>query len=1317
MPLELPGRQHGRVVVTIGLPQSAGGTAAGAGARAIANPLTAQNALIRVSAEDMETIDKVVSRDSTDTRITPVELLVPAGRSRRFDVAARNVNNHVLYRGSTVVDLPAGETRRLAVVLQEISGPQFQSFGFQKSSNADLLADRIGTIEEDQVRVELSPLEDRSALVPSFEVAEGVRVLVNGQEQESGVTSQDFAQPISYLLVGPNGGLSLVEVTVGAVQSGETLGFEEFVFTKAANPDELLVDRVGSIDTAIRAVSAAVSDIADPTALVAQFQVPEGVGVRVGQVEQVPGETENDFTDPVVYTLYDAEGTVTEYTVTVTILDGTDPVSNDPFPFGFRRADNSDNIVIDRVRSLDPDGGQATIGVSDAVDTSALVASFDPPQGVRAFVGIVEQTPGVTPNDFSQPLTYRFVDQTGNTAKYEIGVTALPNDLSFGSFELDTVQNDSLILDRIGVIDEQAKTVSLHVTSVVDVSSLIPTFTVGDNVVVSVDGVPQSSGVTEVDFTEAVTYLLVGDGGTGGAAEWTVSVSVLPDGADLGLGDFAFRAADNEGNILLDRLAPLPAGGGTVEIGVSERADPTDLVPAFSLPANVKAFVGFAEQTSGQDSHDFSATVTYRFVDTTTGGVAKYDISTTVLPNNDPIGFSGFGFPLYDSSEQPLNELFVDRYAMLEGLATGTIDIPVADLVDVSSLVADFTTDVNLQIDIATPEIAVWVGDVLQEPGVTANDFSSPVTYTIADALGNVNDVTVTVSTLPEEPFIAPESFGFLLESNSGKILTNRVGAVDTESQTISVGVSSQADVSALEPAIDISGDYPYVEPFVGFEPQYPEPSPQDFTSPVVYYFVDTFSGDYAKYTVTVSTLSDDASFTLVDLKDPDLVPIDGLSIESDGPVTRLIVPTGTPMTQLAPVWTAADGAAVTQVSSYSSPTTVPAPIGAPDETDNAPNNGESLYNFAGPVTFTVTADDGVTSSETTAYLYYGDVIPGSTGAASAGIYVQDPQAYRVVLMDDLSPQPGVFAEVREGDLSAYGISDVDFDAFGNTYVSTSGETVRFSAHLSEYTFGGDFTGDSLSGGEFIAVDRVRDRLFFNGSDGVSFVDEVSTTTSSFSSSIYLYDLANGDPTFERIVLGDNPQEPIISTYGVTVDETGHVYVVSVSDDAGAKHYSLVKIYPDVEGAFIEQAVDLDDLPEFTPDYNNGPSAGSGLNYDLLYREGVVYLLSDPSQGGAAVLSFDSVGLSFLGAFGFADTDGLDTTGDEGEFLGPRRFVAVLNRRFIVIDESEIDGEFGPEYQDRLIFFDGLDGSSVSGWGVYGSSGYNDDQFRFFTGS
>ncbi len=167
----------------------------------------------------------------------------------------------------------------------------------------------IGAIDESSraIAVTVPGGTDVTALVATFTTT-GSSVWVGSVVQESGVTANDFSNPVIYTVKALNGSKAsyTVAVTVAPPSANALTAFS------FANPEA-----AGSIDEAARTVAVAVTAGTDVTALVATFSTT-GTSVAVGTTVQVSGETANDFTGPVEYAVTAADGSTATYTVTVT---------------------------------------------------------------------------------------------------------------------------------------------------------------------------------------------------------------------------------------------------------------------------------------------------------------------------------------------------------------------------------------------------------------------------------------------------------------------------------------------------------------------------------------------------------------------------------------------------------------------------------------------------------------------------------------------------------------------------------------------------------------------------------------------------------------------------------------------------------------------------------------------------------------------------------------------------------------------------------------------------------------------------------------
>ena len=109
---------------------------------------------------------------------------------------------------------------------------------------------------------------------------------------------------------------------------------------------------------------------------------------------------------------------------------------------------------------------------------------------------------------------------------------------------------------------------------------------------------------------------------------------------------------------------------------------------------------------------------------------------------------------------------------------------------------------------------------------------------------------------------------------------------------------------------------------------------------------------------------------------------------------------------------------------------------------------------------------------------------------------------------------------------------------------------------------------------------------------------------------------------------------------------------------------------------------------------------------DVMYKDGKVYVAnSEGTIPGYKILELDE-NLNLIDHFGTYPAD--QNAPAQGELYYPSRFIAVLNKKITVIDESN-DGP--SPTKNRLVSFSDLLGSE---WETYGATGSGDDQFYFF---
>ena len=314
-----------------------------------------------------------------------------------------------------------------------------------------------------------------------------------------------------------------------------------------------------------------------------------------------------------------------------------------------------------------------------------------------------------------------------------------------------------------------------------------------------------------------------------------------------------------------------------------------------------------------------------------------------------------------------------------------------------------------------------------------------------------------------------------------------------------------------------------------------------------------------------------------------------------------------------------------------------------------SPESGEAVDFSAGAVTYTVTAENETTQEYTVNVTGNRLVVPDATyyeGVEGSG--------GRIVQINDMT---GGGWTARDG--TDLGLSvdsdfipyDVDYDIYGRIYIAnyhgTSGGILRLNSldDTSPTTIVSD-----VGLVPAIAVDRVNSRVYYLADKGSGY--QINRCD---------YDGGSGY-TFEY---------NFYDAYGLAIDEEGMLYVAS-SPDGGA----IDKIDPSGEGS---------PLLEYW-----------GLNnaWDVLYKSTYIYAADASSPEKVVRLTKDLAYLDELAG----------KPGGEDDFHGPRRFLAVLNKKFYLIDEDENE----PETNNRLVSFDDITGS---GWKTYQNG---DDPFSFF---
>ncbi|MBF0410532.1 MAG: DUF5018 domain-containing protein, partial [Candidatus Riflebacteria bacterium] len=422
---------------------------------------------------------------------------------------------------------------------------------------------------------------------------------------------------------------------------------------------------------------------------------------------------------------------------------------------------------------------------------------------------------GVAQN-FTNPVTYTVTATDGTTQAYVVTVTVATN-----TAKAITAFNFS-DLSATGVIKESSKTISLTVPYGTNVTSLIPTITHTGSSVSPDTGVAQN-------FTNPVTYTVTGTDGSTQA--YVVTVTVTTNTAKA-ITAFNFSSLSVTG--VVNEAAK------SVALTVPYGTNVTALVPSIThTGSSVSPNTGVAQ--------DFTNPKTYT-VTAGNGSTQAYVVTVTVSANTAK-SITAFNFS----------------------------DLSVTGVINEAAKTVALTVPYGTNVTALVPSITYTGSSVSPNTGVAQN-FTSPVTYTVTAVNGSTQAYVVTVN----------------VSANTAKAITafnfsslSVTGIVSEAAKTVALTVPYGTDVTALAPSITHTG--------VSVSPN--TDVMQNFTNPVTY-SVTAANGTTQAYVVTVYVSANTAkaitAFTFADLS------VTGVVNEAAKTVA-LTVTYGTNVTALVP--------------------------------------------------------------------------------------------------------------------------------------------------------------------------------------------------------------------------------------------------------------------------------------------------------------------------------------------------------------------------------------------------------------------------------
>jgi len=209
----------------------------------------------------------------------------------------------------------------------------------------------------------------------------------------------------------------------------------------------------------------------------------------VNGVEQVSGETVNDFSQPVVYTVKSGQGTEQLYTVKFSTFPASGEKVLSKFALGV--GGNGEVGVIDEENKV------IDLTANYATNLAAVRLVLASSYGTKILINNFAYSERKNYDLAKAVKTIKIVAQNMTEVEYTIKTT-IDNPVSTFTFE-------GLVPAPVGIIDAAAKTITVDVLKGTDITKLISKWT-GSTGKVTIGNITQTNGVTPNNFSKPLIY-------------------------------------------------------------------------------------------------------------------------------------------------------------------------------------------------------------------------------------------------------------------------------------------------------------------------------------------------------------------------------------------------------------------------------------------------------------------------------------------------------------------------------------------------------------------------------------------------------------------------------------------------------------------------------------------------------------------------------------------------------------------------------------------------------------------------------------------
>jgi hypothetical protein len=271
----------------------------------------------------------------------------------------------------------------------------------------------------------------------------------------------------------------------------------------------------------------------------------------------------------------------------------------------------------------------------------------------------------------------------------------------------------------------------------------------------------------------------------------------------------------------------------------------------------------------------------------------------------------------------------------------------------------------------------------------------------------------------------------------------------------------------------------------------------------------------------------------------------------------------------------------------------------------------------------------------------------------------------RVIQYNDISgsnPQYLYGTDIAGWDESVFMPYDIALDRMGRIYIANNYASTGYGCVVRVDTISGEnpfpYT-DTMFALVAVAIDMERNLLYYASANN-----------------LWRSPLDNSISPTQLSITG------ITEIQGIEIDENGFLYIVS---SPGAAAQGVYYYDPFTEN--------IDPVRQYTSGILNGPR-------DALVKNNIVYVSNKFGQPNELILQFDR-NLNLIQGYGNVAAG---ISGSQGEFYGPCTFVAILNKKITVIDDTNNE-------MDKIVSMDDIYGRN---WQSFPPDGDGSGFFIFY---